>query len=535
MTATPSRAHASLMLEQARVLVAGGELTGAIRICQNLVNGDPEDEMAWLLLGHIHREQGDWVAAKSALDKAIMIRPELATAYYSRAGILQKRRQFKAALRDYQRAVEIDPALTEGYIDKGGVHYQLGEFQNALECAEHALRIEPDNIVARRNRGLMLRELGEMATAERVLRDALALHPDHAETRCSLAMVLIDQGLFDEAEMQLGTVLAAAGPTHVEANWLLSMARLVRGNFRHGWPCYGSRLNRHDALKLPYQFPVWDGSSRAGVTLLIYAEQGLGDDILFASCVPDVLPLFRHCVLECDSRLVELFRRSFPAVTITGSKNNAGPAWSATATDSVVQIAAGSLPGLFRKELSDFPAHAGYLTADPSKVENWRSRLSKLGAGLKVGIAWTGGSVKTRRRIRSLTFLDLLPVLHVPNVHFVSLQYGKSKDEIAALRAAHGVQVHHWQDAIDDYDETAALVSALDLVISVCTSVVHLSGALGRPVWVMVPGSPEWRYLDAGERLPWYPSARLYRQQRGQGWGPVVAAVAGALNQLRKV
>lgn len=527
----PDQAVSLSLLEKARALTAQRHFDQARRVCEEIMERDPENEKAGMLLGHIHKEQGNLAAAKAALDKLIGLYPDLAEAYFLRANILKARRLFKAAIHDYQRAADINPAMTAAYVNQGTVHYLLGEFDQALACARHALRLDPDNAVAGLNQGLMLRELAEAKAAEAALRQALALHPDHHETRCSLALVLIDQGLFDEAERHLGAVLAV-DPSHVEARWLLSTACLIRGRFREGWRDYDSRLHRHDAWKRPYEFPEWDGNALQAGALLIYAEQGLGDDILFASCIPDVLTRVAHCVLECEPRLVTLFRRSFPAATIHGSKHEGDPGWLAGGPHVVAQIGAGSLPRLFRNEASDFPDHRGYLAADPVKVRQWRERLARLGPGLKVGIAWTGGAVKTRRRIRSLRLPDLLPLLRLPEMHFVSLQYVDSTGEITEMRAAHGVAVHHWPEAIEDYDETAALVMALDLVISVCTSVVHLSGALGKRVWVMAPSSPEWRYLRQGERLPWYPSARLFRQQQAGDWRPVVAAVESDLSRL---
>ena len=207
------------------------------------------------------------------------------------------------------------------------------------------------------------------------------------------------------------------------------------------------------------------------------------------------------------------------------------PEWLAQAGVVSAQSAAGSLPRFLRHDWKDFPRHSGYLLAEQSRVTYWRSRLGQLGPGLKVGLAWTGGSMKTRRRLRSVTAADLIPLLKVAGAHFVSLQYRDSSEEISLLRDSHGLTVHHWQEAIDDYDETAALVSALDLVISVQTAVVHLTGALGRPAWVLVPSSPEWRYLQSGETMPWYPSVRLFRQERADDWQAVIGRVAAELAQ----
>jgi hypothetical protein len=227
---------------------------------------------------------------------------------------------------------------------------------------------------------------------------------------------------------------------------------------------------------------------------------------------------------------VPLFRRSFPSATCFASPPGGGlpPGIAPGPIDYVTD--AGSVARFLRRDAADFPRHDGYLRADPALVGRGRERLARLGPGLKVALSWTGGVRKTRRALRSIPLDQLLPLLRVTGVRFISLQYTpEARGELDALRARHGIQVEHWPEAIDDYDQTAALVCAADLVVSVCTSLVHLGGSLGRPVWVMAPLSPEWRYGLAGDSMPWYPSVRMFRQSAYCRWEPVIAAIAGAL------
>jgi hypothetical protein len=201
-----------------------------------------------------------------------------------------------------------------------------------------------------------------------------------------------------------------------------------------------------------------------------------------------------------------------------------------------VRIPAGSLPLYLRRSSASFLQHRGYLRADPQRVARWRERLRKLGPGPKVGLSWRGGVPQTGRGSRSLALAELLPVLQpgaASSISFVNLQYGRCGDELAAFRQQHGIDIHHWQEAIDDYEETAALVSALDLTLSVCTAVVDLAGALGRPVWVMAPVRTDFRYGLRGEAMRWYPSARVFRQARYGEWGPVLDTIAAALPAFR--
>ncbi|MGB3936709.1 MAG: glycosyltransferase, partial [Burkholderiales bacterium] len=224
-----------------------------------------------------------------------------------------------------------------------------------------------------------------------------------------------------------------------------------------------------------------------------------------------------------------LFARSFARASVHGGAQTGPADWLAAAGPLDVAIPAGSLPKFLRRTPADFPRHAGYLQAAPERVRAWRERLDALGPGPKIGLSWRGGVPQTGRGSRSLDLAELLPVLRLPGLTFVSLQYGHPGDALAALRAQHGIAVQHWQEAIDDYEETAALACALDLTLSVCTALVDLAGALGRPVWVLAPVRTDFRYGLTGEAMPWYPSARVFRQARYGDWQPVVAAAAAAL------
>ncbi len=377
----------------------------------------------------------------------------------------------------------------------GRAHQKLHDAERALAFFEAAERLRAGDPDLHDFRGSLYQELGRLPEAFADYERALALRPVFAL-----------------------------------ASFHQAMAQLLCGDFERGWEGYELRRLSAEYANAPAGIPRWDGSSLAGRRILVTREQGLGDEIMYASMLPELLARAGGVVLECDPRLAPLFRRAFPAATVFGTEPGGGlPAAIAPASIDV-QIEAGSLARLLRRRAADFPRHEGYLRADPADVARWRERLAALGPGLKVGIAWTGGVRRTRRELRSLELEQLLPLLGVPGVRFVSLQYTEdARDDIEALRTRHGIDIAHWPEAIADYDQTAALASAVDLVISVCTSLVHLGGALGRPVWVMVPVGPEWRYGNAGTGMPWYPSVRLFRQQAYRDWAPVIAAVAAEL------
>ena len=259
------------------------------------------------------------------------------------------------------------------------------------------------------------------------------------------------------------------------------------------------------------------------------AEQGLGDQIMFASCLHDVIALAQRVIIECDPRLIGLFTRSFPAASVHRLRLKGEPEWAREPAPDF-QIHCGGLPGILRQHISDFPRHQGYLAPDPVRVARWQARFAALPSGLNIGLSWRGGTPRTRQTTRSISLTSLVPLLSVSRANFVSLQYGPCGDEISELRANHAVTLHDWLPATTDLEDVAALIANLDIVITVCTTVAHLCGALARTAWVMVPAVAEWRYLDDGSTLPWYPSVQLFRQQRRGAWGDVIASVGARLH-----
>lgn len=436
---------------------------------------------------------------------------------------------FQGALQDFDHALQIMPESVDCLLGKGRILHEMNRFDDALTVAERLVALNPNNAVARNNEGVMLRELAQYVPAEAALRRALEIDGDFHDARANLALVLIERGELPSAKEELERVLAK-DPSHVDARWNRAILNLLLGKFSDGWRDYGSRLEYAGVRdRRPFRYPSWDGQNLKNETLLIFGEQGIGDEILFASCYRDAIARTGRCIIECEPRLHSLFARSFPEARVVGSRYQSEPDWIKHDMGVIVQIPAGSLPGLFRNKSEDFPLHQGYLRADPGKVGQWRARLDSLGHGPKIGISWAGGTPRTRRSTRCIPLDFWQPMLKTPDCHFISLQYGDCGDEIADFKARSGTMVHHWPEAIDDYDSTAALVSALDLVISVTTSVVHLAGALGQTVWVLVPANPEWRYLRSGDSMPWYPSARLFRQSEMGDWKRVLSEAGTAL------
>lgn len=531
LSGKPRPSELSAHLKHCYAELAAGRHAQAKSIAARLLADHPQSYTARVLLAQACAALGETASALAHADQCIASDPSNLEGHYVRGMIYEASSRPAKAMADFDRVLEIDADHVAALDRKGGLHDARGEFEASLACAERLIRLEPGNAQVHHKLAVTMRELGRLPEAEKALRQALSLDPGFHTAQAHLTLVLIELGRFDEAQQTLKPLLAQA-PSDQNARWAAAVLDLLNARYETGWGHYEARESQRDPKLRPADIPEWDGTRLTAGALLINAEQGLGDQIMFASCIPDALALAPACVVTCDSRLVPMFRRSFPAVRVVPMQTDKPLDPEAVAPLQIqAQTMIGSLPGRFRRSRDRFPRHAGYLAPDPGALASWRTRLATLGPGKKIGISWTGGTPKTRRNLRSLQLEQLLPVLSVEGCEFVSLQYTDSRREIEALRAAHGIVVHDFPEAIATYDETAALVGALDLVISVCTAVIHLSGALGKPVWVMVPWVPEWRYMREGEAMPWYPSVRLWRQTRPGQWSDVFTAIAAELDR----
>lgn len=552
-------------LELAQTLAAVGEAAEALALLRALV-GEGAGVQAWTALARLLLDGKDRVAAAEALDRALSLDPSSAPALAQLARLQLGQRRPDEALSLTERALEFDPACADAHYWRGRAFVFLGRWSDAVECFQEARALDAANDAAALWHARSLRWTGKVADAQAVLRAALERTPGSFDLRSELIVSIFEGGevararemlehLLAENAAHVGAVAAMAGMLNVEgrleeaeayahralgidpndaiAHQNLGVTLLKRSSFGDGWDHYEWRTQVEEVASVygRFSYPAWQAGSIAGKSVLVYAEQGLGDEIMFASCIPDLQRQARHVVLECDPRLGPMFRRSFPGCAVFARERTETNAWTRSLEPQPdFHAPVGSLPRRFRRSLEDFPAHTGYLRADASKVERWRTRLQSMGRGRKLGLSWRGGLVRTGRLRRSLDLGQLLGILSAEGTSFVSLQYGSVQDELASFERRHGVGILHEPEVIADYDETAALICALDGVVSVCTSLVHLTGALGRPVLVMAPYSPEWRYGMSGAAMPWYPSARVLRQPRPDEWGPVLRQVQEALN-----
>jgi Tfp pilus assembly protein PilF len=485
-------------LDEALACIKSGDYDVALSSCRDVIERHPDDADAVHLAGYLHQLKGEHEDALRYFAVAAQLAPNNAEIFNNHASSLKALGRLEESERYYRRAIKVDPGFALA-------HHNLAELLVNLE--------RPAEATAR-------------------CRSALELEPGLAETYRTLGLSLEHQGRYEEA-IAAHRESAARGGNRAAADFGEALVRLLIGQFQPGWEKYEARLDAPSVRSLHerFDYPRWRGAHLAQRMLLIAREQGLGDEIMFASCFGDVIGVARRCFITCDRRLEPLFARSFPNATfLSGTETQLRERLAPEAVD--FQLPAGSLPLVFRSRLEDFPRHDGYLRPDPARVEYWRARLSALGGRRVIGLSWRGGLANTGRTRRSIALEQLRPLLELPGTRFVSLQYGEVAGELAALERSRGIRVEHWPDVIASADDTAALICALDLTVSVCTAVVHLTGALGRPAWVMVPWVAEWRYGKQGESMPWYPSVRLFRQPTPGDWPPVLERVRASLAAL---
>lgn len=493
---------------------------------------DPYIEGGWVDLGNVHYWRGDRDRARASFRAALRAKPDSVSALSNLGLLLKEAGQFDEALAHLRRACELAPDAESPLRNLMLTLIDSNRATEALAVGERAVALNPDRYEAQLFLGIAHNRLHDPKRALDCYDAAVQLRPDQAEAHRNRGKALQALGRVEEAIASYGRALDLQ-PDYSTARLDRALARLLKGDYGGGWEDYEARRSSEDFPRRTAIFPEWDGTSLEGRSVLVYCEQGIGDEIMFASCLPALMRSARECIIECEPRLARLFQRSFPGATVYPAV--ADRVLPDDISDRAVdfEIPIGSLPRIFLPEPAAFPRHSGYLRADSARVEHWRQRLGESGQGLRIGISWTGGVEKTRRSLRSIALERWLPILRVPGVSFVSLQYTPDAGTaIQALGTERGIAIQHWQQAINDFDETAALVSALDLVISVCTAVVHLGGALGQRVWVMTPYAPEWRYGMAGEGMPWYPSVKVIRQPSAGDWDTVISSVAAELSAL---
>jgi hypothetical protein len=435
----------------------------------------------------------------------------------------------------------------------GHIYEKAGNMPVAYHFFRQATEQNPRDGTNWMNFGRAAEELWRTPEAEKAYAKALKYADRDETTRCTLgnlSALCIDNARYEEAIAWANKCLDR-WPDDAQTLANVGFAKLGLGHWSDGWKFYRNILGTAMRTRITYgSEPEWDGTP--GKNVVLYGEQGIGDEISFASMVPDAIKVCNKVVLDCDLRLANLFSRSFPKARVYGTRksrphNEKIAKWAPEDRQIDASLAIGQVGEYFRTDLSMFPG-TPYLVPDPDRTLMWKS-LWATKAKPVIGIAWNGGIPRTGSHMRKWNLEDLVPILSAVDAHWVVLEYKPAGADLEAFRAAHTeIDIKEYPHATltKDYDDTAALVASLDMVFCIQTAVAHLGGALGVPTWVCVPPCSQWRYGTEGETIPWYQSVKVIRQQKGE-WNfsqiaeelsanfrriPPAAAYAPRINQL---
>jgi len=529
---TQSNKRIQDLLSQARGLVACDNLDQAIAVYRLILQQDPQCLEALHVCGSLEFHLQNYANAYPLLLKAVTLKPKNFELQLLLGKCTKNLKKYDEAESCLKQSLLINPKSVEALVELGLLYFVSGELDKAVDYLEAALRLDPNYYDAWTNLGVVLKDRGDFDEAFEKFSYAITLNSNHPNAFANRGVLLHMLGRFDDALVDLNRAVDLSpelAPSHVSRGQLL----LTLGYYETGWNEFEWRWqylreNQSNTSKY-HDFPLWSGrESLVGKTILLYAEQGLGDTLQFCRYVGLVAQLAGKVILECETPLFELFK-SLEGVGHLISQGQDIPSFD-------FQCPLMSLPRVFRTTLESIPYNIPYLHADPSKVKSWSTRLGPKSRP-RVGLVWSGGfrpgqpelwSVNKRR---NLPLILLKPLASVP-VDFISLQKGdRPEAELQGLVAKgwDGPQIANHVGDLYDFSDTAALIANLDLVISVDTSTAHLSAALGKPTWILNRYDTCWRWLINRSDSPWYPSVKLYRQKALGQWDGVIQEVKANL------
>jgi tetratricopeptide (TPR) repeat protein len=512
-----AEAHVNL----GNILQAQGKLAEAVASHERAMALRPEFAEAVFNRAYAFLAQGKLAEAVAGYEQALALKPGMAEAQGNLGNALLAQNKPEEAEACYARALELKPNYAEAWYNLGNACQAQNKLAEAVACYQRALQLKPQLPEAHYNLGNTLHTLDRLDEAAASFERALALRPEYAEALYNLGCVFADLGNPDEALARMAQAMEIK-PDYPQARFGQALAQLRSGDFATGWRNYECRWQSidHDTPWRAYPQPLWSGEKLDSGRLLLWGEQGIGDEIQFAGLIPDAIRTGNRITLDCDARLRPLFARSFPEIEVV---SGCGPAESEEA-GIAAHLPAGSLPGLFRRTEAAFAATTSpYLKADSVERERFRADYSD---GRKlIGLAWHTRNQKSGRK-RSIALEKFTPLFALPGIRWISLQYGDF-DALNSQAAAAGAPllIDRSVDQFANLDRFAAQVAAMDRVITIDNSTAHLAAALGIPVWLLVPFAADWRWLEKRPDSPWYPTLRLFRQPKIGDWKAVIESV----------
>ncbi|HEV8094699.1 MAG TPA: tetratricopeptide repeat-containing glycosyltransferase family protein [Burkholderiales bacterium] len=556
--ATRDRSSAEA-IRQATLCLQRGEWLSAEGICRYVLEASPGHAEALELLAEACFAQGRLAEALDAYDQALQSRPQDAGILYNRGVVLDRLGRHADALASFDQALSLQPRDLAALVNRGNALHALRRFAEALGSFDRALALAPRNVEARYNRGNALLAMDHHEEALASFDEAIAHRPDHADALLNRGLALAALGRHAEALESYRRALAvdprraeahynrgnalralerdadavasydaalALQPEHPDAHWNRAWALLALGDYERGWLEHEWRSKSPRWLAPPPRSaaPRWLGESDCrGRALLVLSEQGTGDTVQYLRYVPLLAARGARVLLELPRSLERLCMPYRKWATLVFEDQALPP------HDLHCPIA--SLPLAFKTTVETIPAQLPYLDADPALVAQWRETLAPAHGALRAGLVWAGNPKQGSERRRGIGLEPCLPLLEVPGVRWHSLQVGERASDLARLASGAALDL---SERLTDFAETAAVIANLDLVVTTDTAVAHIAGALGKPVWVLLMFAADWRWLRGRDDSPWYPSARLFRQQSPGDWRGVIDRVKNALERSKE-
>lgn len=526
----------------------------AIRRFHDAIDWDTDCFEAYFYLGHAYRDKKDYDQAIAYYNKALHLRPREARIVTDIGTVFQRKKDYSEAQRWYERALSLNPELPEALCNMGTLCQERGAYDDAMTYYEHALGIHPDYVECLIAISDTYQTLGRAKEALASAEYAMYLAPERFRVRLNLGKALLWNHRFEESENQLEWCLSKK-PEHADAlihmgllniergrlelalqwfnriidkNPLDSLAHRYRGRvlltlgrLEHGWLEWDSSVtNEEQSSNKRDTYPIWAGENIAGKTILVRMNGSISDAIMISSCIPDLLEIGCHCIIECDSRLIPVFNRSFPAIKVVREFNQLASDKATVELSVDYQISISSLPRYLRAKIESFPKRNSYLVPDPVRVNKWREKLKNIGPGPNVGLAWGEQKIaNTTSSDFNIGISDFGKLVAHQSGVFVALVEGKATADAALFKQHYDVTLHQLdlENIKYDIDDLFSLVSALDLVITTNELAFHVAGSLGKPVWFLSITRREWIMLGT-EGIPWYPSVECFIKGEHEEW-----------------
>ncbi len=508
------------LIARAVSLARDGRRQEAIPLFQQILKNQPDEARAHYNLGVALAEEKKFEESLSCFQAAVRYQPGSAEAHHGMGNVLGELGRDEEAIVAYRKAIKYQPDHAGTLHNLGVALTRLRRSGEAAVFLHQAVRLRPDFAEALNSLGLTYLQHGDFAVAETNFMHALQLNPRCVAAHTNLGSTYKEQGRLEEAVACYDLALAM-DPECTITHWNRSLAWLQMGDFQQGWPEYEWRWRRKTTPPPPYTQPRWDGSPLGGRTILLHAEQGLGDMMQFVRYVPSVKEKGGVVIIAAPSSVIGLL------ATCSGIDQTVTDGQTMPTFDVHAPLL--SLPGLLKTDVATIPAKVPYLTADSAKLDRWGHRLRAI-PGFKVGISWQGNPRHDWDAHRSFPLAAMEPMARVDGVTLISLQKGSATDQIALVKDR--FPVFDLGRDLTDFTETAAVIKQLDLVICCDTSVGHLAGALAVPVWLALSTFVDWRWLRGTNSSPWYPTMRLFRQERLGKWKSLLRRIAKELKRF---